>query len=85
MCQTVPDPVTSFPATRENFSWYSSSPLSLSPKADNRTPAWPTQVADHLIPNRILGFFEFQGEREGEKLSVFKGLQSLLSAQTQGN
>jgi hypothetical protein len=23
-------------------------------------------VADHLVPNQILGFFEFQGERERE-------------------
>jgi hypothetical protein len=54
--------------------------LSLSPKS---LSAWPTQVADHLVPNRILRLFEFQGEREREKYSVFKGLQKSLSAQIQ--
>jgi hypothetical protein len=39
--------------------------------------AWPTQVVDHLVPNRILRLFEFQGERERGKFFVFKGLQSL--------
>jgi hypothetical protein len=41
-------------------------------------PAWPPQVADHLVPNHVLGFFEFQGERERGKVSVFKGLQKTL-------
>jgi hypothetical protein len=58
------------------------SPLSSTPKA---VPAWPTQVADHLVPNQVLGLFEFQGEREREKFFVFKGLQKPLSAQIQGN
>jgi hypothetical protein len=40
-------------------------------------------VADHLVPNRILRLFEFQGERERGKFSVFKGLQKPLSAQIQ--
>jgi hypothetical protein len=47
--------------------------------------AWPTQVADHLVPNQVLGFFEFFRERERGKFSVFKGLQKPLSAQIQGN
>jgi hypothetical protein len=38
-------------------------------------PAWPTQVVDHLVPNQVLGFFEFFRERERGKFSVFKGLQ----------
>jgi hypothetical protein len=29
-------------------------------------PYWPTQMADHLVPNQVLGFFEFFREREGE-------------------
>ena len=33
------------------------------------------QVADHLVPNQVLGFFEFFTEREREKLFVSKGLQ----------
>jgi len=45
--------------------------------------AWPTQVADHLVPNQILGFFEFFREIERGKYSVFKGLQKPLSAQIQ--
>jgi len=32
-------------------------------------------VADHLVPNQVLGFFEFFRERERGKFSVFKGLQ----------
>jgi hypothetical protein len=40
-------------------------------------------VADYLVPNQILGFFEFQGERERGKFFVFKGLQKPLSAQIQ--
>jgi hypothetical protein len=28
--------------------------------------AWPPQVADHLVPNQVLGFFEFFRERERE-------------------
>jgi len=46
--------------------------LSFSPKPQTRMVA---QVADHLVPNQVLGFFEFQGERERRKFSVFKGLQ----------
>jgi hypothetical protein len=34
-------------------------------------------VADHLVPNQVLGFFEFFREKEREKYSVFKGLQKL--------
>ena len=45
--------------------------------------AWPPQVADHLVPKQITGFFEFQGERERGKFSVFKGLHKPLSAQLQ--
>ena len=60
-------------------------PLSLSQKAENPHSAWPTQVADHLVPNQVLGFFEFFRERERGKFSVFKGLQKPLSAQIQGN
>jgi hypothetical protein len=48
-------------------------------------PAWPTQVADHLVPNQVLGFFEFFRERERGKFFAFKGLQKPLSAQIQGN
>jgi hypothetical protein len=48
-------------------------------------PAWPTQVADHLVPNQVLGFFEFFREKERGKFSVFKGLQKPLSAQIQEN
>jgi hypothetical protein len=33
------------------------------------------QVADHLVPNQVLGFFEFFRERERGKFCVFKGLQ----------
>jgi hypothetical protein len=47
--------------------------------------AWPTQVADHLVPNQVLGFFEFFRERERGKVSVFKSLQKPLSAQIQRN
>jgi hypothetical protein len=35
------------------------------------------QVADHLIPNQVLGFFEFFRERERGKFSVFKICKSL--------
>jgi len=31
-------------------------------------------VVDHLVPNQVLGFFEFQGERERGKFSVFQRL-----------
>jgi hypothetical protein len=60
--------------------------LSLFPKKPkSRNSGWPTQVADHLVPNRILRFFGFQGERERGKFFVFKGLQKPLSAQIQSN
>ncbi len=36
---------------------------------------------EHLVPNQVLGFFEFFGERERGRFSVFKGLQEPLSAQ----
>jgi hypothetical protein len=42
-------------------------------------------VADHLIPNQVTGVFEFQGERQRGKYSVFKGLENPLSAQIQRN
>jgi hypothetical protein len=42
-------------------------------------------VADHLVPNQVLGFFEFFRERERGKIFVFKGLQKPLSAQIQSN
>jgi hypothetical protein len=54
-------------------------------KSQIQLSAWPTQVADHLVPNQILGFFEFFREREREKVSVFEGLQKPLSAQIQEN
>jgi hypothetical protein len=57
-------------------------PLSLSPKA--ATPYGRPRV-DHLIPNQVLGFFEFFGERERGKFFLFKGLQKSLSAQIQRN
>jgi hypothetical protein len=44
------------------------------PKA---VPAWPTQVADHLIPNQVLGFFEFFREREGGSFLFSKACESL--------
>jgi hypothetical protein len=52
-------------------------------KPKSGTSAWPTQVADHLVPNQVLGFFEFFRERERGKFSVFKGLQKPSSAQIQ--
>jgi hypothetical protein len=57
--------------------------LSFSPNSYKSGFQWPPQVADHLIPNRILRLFEFQGERERGKFSVFKGLQKPLPAQIQ--
>jgi hypothetical protein len=36
-----------------------------------------------MVPNQVLKTFEFQGEREREKFSVFQGLQKPLSAQIQ--
>jgi hypothetical protein len=51
--------------------------LSFPKKPKIRHSAWPTQVADHLVPNQVLGFFEFFRERERGKFPVFKGLQSL--------
>jgi len=42
-------------------------------------------VAGHLVPNQVLGFFEFFREREKGELFVFKGLQKPLSAQIHGN
>jgi hypothetical protein len=59
-------------------------PLSF-PKKPKPAPGWSPQVADHLIPNQVLGFFEFFRERERKKIFVFKGLQKPLSAQIQGN
>lgn len=32
---------------------------------------------DSLVPNQVLRIFEFQGEREKGKYSIFKGLQNL--------
>jgi hypothetical protein len=55
-------------------------PLSFPKSLEIRYSAWPTQVADHLVPNQVLGFFEFFREREKGKYSVFKGLQKPLSA-----
>jgi hypothetical protein len=49
--------------------------LSFSKKPKSELSAWPPQVADHLVPNQVLGFFEFFRERERGKFSVFKGLQ----------
>jgi hypothetical protein len=42
-------------------------------------------VADHLVPNQVLGFFEFFRERERRKFSVFKDLDKPLSGQIQEN
>jgi hypothetical protein len=47
---------------------------SLSPKS---LSAWPTQVADHLVPNQVLGFFEFFREREGGRVLFSKACKSL--------
>jgi hypothetical protein len=57
--------------------------LSFPKKPEIPHSAWPTQVADHLIPNQVLGFFEFFRERERRKFFVFKGLQKPLSTQIQ--
>jgi hypothetical protein len=35
-------------------------------------------VADHLIPNQVLGFFEFFRERERGEVFCFKGLQKAI-------
>jgi hypothetical protein len=63
------------------LSWLLATPLFL----QKASPAWLPQVADHLVPNQGLGFFEFFRERERGKLFFFKGLQKPLSAQIQGN
>jgi hypothetical protein len=34
-------------------------------------------VADHLVPNQVLGFFEFQGERERGRFLFSKACGSL--------
>jgi predicted DNA-binding protein with PD1-like motif len=44
-----------------------------------------SKVAGHLFPNQVTDVFEFQGERERRKFSIFKGLQKPLSAQIQEN
>ena len=49
--------------------------FSLSPqKPKIPLSAWPIQVADHLVPNRILRLFEFQGERERGEVFCFQRL-----------
>jgi hypothetical protein len=40
-------------------------------------------MADHLVPNQVLGFFEFFRERERGKRFGIKSLQKLFSAQIQ--
>ena len=56
---------------------------SLSPLSFPKKPsAWQTQVADPLVPNQILGFFEFFREREGV---LFSRLGKTSSVQIQGN
>jgi len=47
--------------------------------------AWSPQVADPLVPNQVLGFFEFFREREMEKLFLFKGFKSLYRRRFKGN
>jgi hypothetical protein len=37
-------------------------------------------VADHLVPNQVLGFFEFQGEREGGFCLFSKACKALIGA-----
>jgi hypothetical protein len=49
-------------------------PLSLSQKAENPTLRTPTQVAAHLVPNQVLGFFEFFRERERGEVFCFQRL-----------
>jgi hypothetical protein len=52
--------------------------ISLSPKSrKTHTPPWLTQVADHLVPNQVLGFFEFFREREGKEFLFSKACKSL--------
>jgi hypothetical protein len=43
----------------------------------SRHSAWPTQVADHLVPNQVLGFFEFFRERERGRFLFSKACKSL--------
>jgi hypothetical protein len=51
---------------------------SLFPKKPKILPtAWPTQVVDHLIPNQVLGFFEFFRERERGSFLFSKACKSL--------
>jgi hypothetical protein len=33
-------------------------------------------VADHLVPNQVLGFFEFQGERERGRVVFSKACKA---------
>jgi hypothetical protein len=71
--------------TKGVFWWFSLSPISFPQSRKIQHSAWLPQVADHLVPNQVLGFFEFFRKRERGSFSVFKGLQKPLSAQIQEN
>ena len=40
-------------------------------------PAWPTQVADHLVANQILGFLNFREKERGGSFLFSKACKSL--------
>jgi hypothetical protein len=57
--------------------------FSLSPqKAENPTSAWPPQVADHLVPNQVLGFLNSSRKERGGSF-LFSKATKTLSAQIQ--
>ena len=45
--------------------------------------AWPTQVVDPLVPNQILGFFDFLGKREEEVFCFQELAQALIGADSE--
>jgi hypothetical protein len=52
-------------------------PLSLSQKGRKSQKSQKSSMADHLVPNQVLGFFEFQGERERGSFLFSKACKSL--------
>jgi hypothetical protein len=80
MCQSNPDMASGLPryqsqaANRGVFLFLGIVFPSLFQKAGS---AWSPQVADHQVPNQVLGFFEFFREREGGSFLFSKACKSL--------
>jgi len=58
-------------------------PLTFPKNVRNLTFSSRTQVSDHLVPNQVLGFFEFFREREGGEFYFQRLAKAFIGADSE--